>query len=101
MADRLGILVTGLLTFVAFKQSIADKLPTVPYQTFTDQYIQTATKIMILLCILSAVSYKVAAVEQFDTIIMGVVIVGATVHHFWATRCHTRARWGQFDEGDE
>lgn len=40
MGDRLGVYTGGLLTLVAFKYGVAEHLPSVPYSTFIDMYLQ-------------------------------------------------------------
>eukprot|EP00933_Yihiella_yeosuensis_P007292 TRINITY_DN112254_c0_g1_i1.p1 TRINITY_DN112254_c0_g1~~TRINITY_DN112254_c0_g1_i1.p1 ORF type:complete len:453 (-),score=35.10 TRINITY_DN112254_c0_g1_i1:154-1512(-) len=39
MGDRLSVYGSGLLTLVAFKYGIMEHLPSVPYSTFTDNYL--------------------------------------------------------------
>jgi len=39
LGNRLGVYVAGMLTLVAFKYTVADHLPCVPYATFADDYL--------------------------------------------------------------
>jgi len=61
--DRSNIIVTVLLTVVAFKQAIKQYTPSLPYQTFVDRYILAGLSAVIILAIEMA-SLSAAAVCQ-------------------------------------
>ena len=47
LSDRLSTLLAGLLTNIALKYTVLDRLPVVPYSTFTDRYMLTAGGILV------------------------------------------------------
>ena len=49
MGDRLSVYGGGLLTLVAFKYGVMDHLPSVPYPTFTDNFLMWQI-VTIVLC---------------------------------------------------
>jgi hypothetical protein len=51
LGDRLGLYSGGILTLVAFKYGVSDRLPCVPYQTFTDRFL-LAEVLTIFMCAL-------------------------------------------------
>jgi hypothetical protein len=63
-AGRSAILVTLLLTAVAFKQVIAHSLPRVPYITYLDRYVLTGLTLIIVVGIVQA-SFAAASICVF------------------------------------
>ena len=56
LASRESLLITILLTFVAFQYSIGEKLPTIPYLTLLDQYSISSFCFLIFCSIVSALA---------------------------------------------
>jgi len=59
VGDRLSLYGGGLLTLVAFKYSIADHLPSVPYSTFMDYYLLWQIVTLIGLSVETLISYRI------------------------------------------
>jgi len=64
LGDRLGLLITLLLTIVAFSIVIQDKLPTVTYLTFMDRYILASYVFIIVIVIESIAMTKLESDEE-------------------------------------
>lgn len=65
-ADRMALYAGGLLTLVAFKYTISDALPSVPYLTFTDRFLLWQMVTLIVASFESAVAYWLIDHEIFE-----------------------------------
>eukprot|EP00483_Globobulimina_turgida_P010902 UN10923 len=70
MGDRLSLLITLILTAVAFSFVLFDSLPNVPYLTFIDKYILGSYAFLVGLMIEAALIRMPGFTEQVDTYFM-------------------------------
>jgi hypothetical protein len=80
VGTRLGAYGTGVLTLVAYKYGIADTLPRVPYQTYTDKYLSAQILTAVCIAIEALVMYHLvehAGVDETNIryLEMGILIV--------------------------
>jgi hypothetical protein len=61
-ADRMGIIVTLILTVVAFKMSVSERLPAIPYATLFDRWLLSLFFIFVLAAMESTAVYLLATV---------------------------------------
>eukprot|EP01083_Nonionella_stella_P179832 639562_1 len=90
MGDRLSLLITLILTAVAFNYVVFSSLPNVPYLTFMDKYILGSYAFLVALMIESSMIRLSWFTEEIDTICMysaGVILVlynvGFTLYGMW------------------
>ena len=58
MSTRLSVYGGGLLTLVAFKYGIAEHLPSVPYSTFTDDFLMCQICLVFLFIMECLVAFR-------------------------------------------
>jgi len=64
LGERLSLYSGGMLTLVAFKYGVSDRLPCVPYQTFTDQFLLLG--VLTIFAAAVATLYPIRAVSGED-----------------------------------
>merc|ERR1712232_1537289 len=64
MGDRLASYGGGVLTLVAFKYGVADHMPSVPYRTFADNYLQGMIVTISFAAFESVISFNVIMNRQ-------------------------------------
>jgi len=64
LGERLGLYSGGMLTLVAFKYGVSDRLPCVPYQTFTDWFLLFG--VLTIFAAAVATLYPIRAVSEDD-----------------------------------
>ncbi|CAE7203972.1 unnamed protein product, partial [Symbiodinium natans] len=104
MGDRLSVYGGGLLTLVAFKYGIMDHLPSVPYSTFTDDFLMGQI-ITIAFCILEClVVYRYTLVktwidelENYFLVILGIGW-GSLLSYAWFFKPTMRSKWCRVHE---
>mmetsp|Transcript_78578 Transcript_78578/g.139427 ORF Transcript_78578/g.139427 Transcript_78578/m.139427 type:complete len:462 (+) Transcript_78578:32-1417(+) len=67
IGDRLAVHAAGLLTLVAFKYGVQHDMPTVPYTTFTSNYLTYQIVTLVVVSMESLFSYKLVSLGQFDS----------------------------------
>jgi hypothetical protein len=82
IGDRLGVSVTMVLTAIAMKLQVSDKLPSISYTTFIDQYVTTSFVFIFLIVAENAMIMLVDEEERENVdsmcfwIILGVFLLG-------------------------
>lgn len=66
VGDRLSLHSSGLLTLVAFKYSVSNELPTVPYTTCTSSWLTAQISTLVGCCTETVLGYKLTAVIDQD-----------------------------------
>mmetsp|Transcript_2372 Transcript_2372/g.5628 ORF Transcript_2372/g.5628 Transcript_2372/m.5628 type:complete len:429 (-) Transcript_2372:76-1362(-) len=99
MGDRLSVYGGGLLTLVAFKYGIMDHLPSVPYSTFTDDFLMGQI-LTISFCILECLvvfRYTLARIEIDELenwfLITLCCLWGGILSYTWFYKPHHRVPW--------
>ena len=75
LGDRLNLLITLILTAVAFSYVVFDSLPNVPYLTYMDKYILGSYAFLVALMIISAMIRQEWYTEELDYIFFWVSVV--------------------------
>lgn len=94
MGDRLSLYGGGLLTLVAFKYGIAEHLPSVPYATFTDDFLLYQILTITLCCFETLFAYRLpkeedqpsywSAWDQVENGIFFMLVAGWTLYTIYA-----------------
>lgn len=99
MGDRLSVYGGGLLTLVAFKYGIMDHLPSVPYSTFTDDFLMGQI-ITVAFCILECLvvyRYTLAKtwIDEVENYLLVVLAVGwgGLLSYTWLFKPTRRTNW--------
>ncbi|CAE7650590.1 unnamed protein product [Symbiodinium pilosum] len=99
MGDRLSVYGGGLLTLVAFKYGIMDHLPSVPYSTFTDDFLMGQI-ITVSFCILEClVVYRYTLVKTWIDEVENYFLVllafawGSLLSYTWLYKPSARMKW--------
>eukprot|EP00416_Gambierdiscus_australes_P027304 CAMPEP_0171068360 /NCGR_PEP_ID=MMETSP0766_2-20121228/8518_1 /TAXON_ID=439317 /ORGANISM="Gambierdiscus australes, Strain CAWD 149" /LENGTH=390 /DNA_ID=CAMNT_0011524665 /DNA_START=10 /DNA_END=1182 /DNA_ORIENTATION=+ len=100
IANKLGIICSGLLTLMSFKYSVADSLPKVPYVTFTDSYLQLQLVTLVSVAVESVLSYKLCdkygfslnLLDTMEDILLAVVFCCWTGLYVYAAILKARRR---------
>lgn len=92
MDTRLSVYSAGLLTLVAFKYGIMDHLPSVPYSTFTDDFLMWQICVIVVLIVECLVSFRceVALMHIIDELENGLLLFLGVV---WITWLLYISRW--------
>eukprot|EP01084_Bolivina_argentea_P293167 504176_1 len=75
LGDRLNLLITLILTAVAFSYVVFDSLPNVPYLTFMDKYILGSYAFLVFLMIQTAMLRQTWFTEKMDKIVFYASII--------------------------
>jgi len=105
--DRLAVQVSGLLTLISFKYTVADSLPTVPYSTFITTFMQTATVTVVCVSIEGVVAQKLSQssienldwIDMFEDALMYILFVVWSVYFFYAAFFKGRRDWQDVVDG--
>jgi len=107
MDTRLSVYGGGLLTLVAFKYGIMDHLPSVPYSTFTDDFLMWQIYVIFFLIVECLVSFRceVALIEKIDEAENGLLLVLAVIWttlliYIWFWKPVMREPWCRIPLGD-
>ena len=65
LGERLGLILTLLLTAVAYKNQISEHLPKCPYLTHLDKYVIFCILMLVLFCVESAVVYEATKFDMY------------------------------------
>lgn len=68
VGDRLSLHSSGLLTLVAFKYSVSNELPTVPYTTCTSTWLTLQIATLVSCCCETIFAYKITEVIEADVL---------------------------------
>lgn len=60
LGDRVAVYAGGTLTLVAFKYSVSDHLPSVPYLTVTDKFLLAQILTLLMCAVLAVLTYRIA-----------------------------------------
>jgi len=60
LADRVAVYAGGTLTLVAFKYSVSDHMPSVPYLTLTDKFLLAQILTLFMCAVLALLTYRIA-----------------------------------------
>jgi len=66
IGNRLALISAGLLTLIAFKYSIAESLPSVPYTTFTDRFLLGQVVTVCLVALENVIAFKLVRRHSVD-----------------------------------
>jgi len=107
MDTRLSVYGGGLLTLVAFKYGIMDHLPSVPYSTFTDDFLMWQIYVIFFLIVECLVSFRceVALMNKIDEAENGLLLVLAVIWttlliYIWFWKPVMREPWCRIPLGD-
>lgn len=106
-ADRMAVQVSGLLTLISFKYSIAENLPTVPYRTFLTTFMQAQIITVVLVSMEGIAAYKItrndASHEQWlgilEDYMMYVLLTVWLVYFLYAAFGKGRRDWTDVIDG--
>uniref|UniRef100_A0A7S0FVM7 Neurotransmitter-gated ion-channel ligand-binding domain-containing protein n=1 Tax=Pyrodinium bahamense TaxID=73915 RepID=A0A7S0FVM7_9DINO len=101
VSDRLSLHGAGLLTLVAFKYGVSEKLPTVPYTTFTDRYLTLQVIMLVTLALEAVVSFKLTdwgaisedVMKIFELVLLFVVLIAWTSVFVFSAFFMKRTSW--------
>eukprot|EP00035_Acanthoeca_spectabilis_P030945 m.477735 g.477735 ORF g.477735 m.477735 type:complete len:160 (-) comp44747_c0_seq1:23-502(-) len=62
-SDRMSLIVTLMLTVVAFKMSVSERLPAIPYAMFLDSWLLSLFSIFVLAAVESSVVFVLATTD--------------------------------------
>jgi hypothetical protein len=82
LSDRLQVVLTLLLTVVAFKLMIKEQLPSVPYMTDLDKYIFAVTTMLFAQAFMHLLPKTYGV--HVDTICLQILVGFFVVQHTWA-----------------
>ncbi|CAJ1400541.1 unnamed protein product [Effrenium voratum] len=106
MSTRLSVYGSGLLTLVAFKYGVIEHLPSVPYNTFTDDYLmmQIMMVVFAILECLIAYRWEIAerGIDQVENVLLVMLCLGWScfLSHVWFVKPNRRTAWCQVSLGD-
>merc|ERR1711920_497282 len=111
IAERLSAHSGGLLTLTAFKYGISQQLPSVPYLTFTDYFMQWQVATLVFTMCEAVVSYKIInyvpkdnkdqkekvrdAFDLFEDVMLVILFVLWTIYFGYCAACKRRRDWDE------
>lgn len=107
IGDRLALYAGGLLTLVAFKYSIAEQLPTVPYSTFLGKVLTAQMATLMFLSAEAVLAYKFgrftseSSVDHFEDALLIALCVGWLAFLIYVAFLKRRTPWKNALEGQE
>ena len=83
LADRLGVVLTLLLTVVAFKLMVKEDLPAVPYMTDMDKYILAATFMLFFQALMHTLPVEYGQLPWVDDTCFHIMVAWFAIQHVW------------------
>jgi len=83
LSDRLGVVLTLLLTVVAFKLMVKEDLPAVPYSTDMDKYIIAATFMLFVQAFLHTLPVQYSQYDWMDNACFRIIMTWFVLQHIW------------------
>jgi len=101
VGDRLSLHSSGLLTLVAFKYSVSNELPTVPYTTCTSTWLTLQIATLVSCCCETIFAYKITEVIEADVLnviedlLLYVLLLGWLIYFLHIAFVKGRVPWDE------